>query len=361
METNWSRIWLDLRITILFLALTTTAGLGIVLIQKTGSKTVALLWALAALASGGLIGFLFGIPRVLQDSGAGAVVQAANDPTKPAPAVPAYRMQVNTNLEQISDWLTKIIVGIGLIELRNVPGYLDRLSLFMAGGLGNPTQSKVMAIALVLYFAILGFLGGYVMTRIYLAQAFSRADWGAQNTVIVAGEALTIAEASEQSRIFLGDLQDQILNLQKATPAAVAGAENIIEEGPENRAVAAPVRSILWVDDNPKNNSFVVERLTKLGITVTPVLSTSEALTQLRARSFDRIVSDMGRLETPGFNPKAGIDLLKAVHDLGIQTPFAFYCSAQAIAKYGQEALNLGAAEVTSSSTSLLQALKVEV
>ena len=50
------------------------------------------IWSLAALASGALLGFLFGVPRVQQsvDDGADA---------------PRYRLTVNTNLEQISDWL----------------------------------------------------------------------------------------------------------------------------------------------------------------------------------------------------------------------------------------------------------------
>ena len=54
------------------------------------------------------------------------------------------------------------------------------------------------------------------------------------------------------------------------------------------------MNSILWVDDNPKNNSFLVERLSKLGIQVTQVLSTAEAISLLSSMSFDRIISDMG-------------------------------------------------------------------
>lgn len=358
MDTNWSRIWLDFRITIYFLALTITIGLGFVLIQGVGMRAPAFLWALAMLASGGLVGFLFGIPRVLQDTGAGAVIHTdANDKSNQSSGLPAYRMQVNTNLEQISDWLTKIIVGIGLIELRNVPGYLNRLSLFIASGLGNPLQSQVMAIAIVLYFSVLGFLGGYLMTRIYLAQAFSRADWGAQNTVFVAGAELTIAEASEQSRNLLADLQDKILDLQKGIPSALS---ETLEGETTTASIASQVRSILWVDDNPKNNSFIVERLTKLGIKVVAVLSTSDALAQLKSGNFDRIVSDMGRVEPDGYNSKAGIDLIRAVNELGIHTPVAFYCSAKAVGKYGTEALTLGAREITSSPTSLLQALEIE-
>ena len=358
-DTNWARIWLDFRITIVFLISTISVGLTFVLIQNVGSRSTSFLWALAALATGGLIGFLFGIPRVLQDNNSvPAVRDAGDDETEPLFPRPVYRMQVNTNLEQISDWLTKIIVGFGLIQLRNIPDYLNRLSLFIASGLGPTPQTQVLAIALVVYFFVIGFLSGYLMTRIYLAQAFSRADWGAQNTIVVGGSTLTLTEVSEQSRALLADLQDQILNIQKAVPAAAPpkSPEDVVR-----RSAASNVSSIMWVDDNPKNNSFLVERLTKRGIQVAQVLSTSEALSLMKTRSFDRVISDMGRLESAGYNSSAGLDLLRAMRDGGNETPIAFFCSRRAVSLYGLEAMALGAKTATSSATELLQAIEVEL
>ena len=357
MDTNWARIWQDFRITIWFLTLAIATGFSFVLIQGIAIRSMATLWALAVLAAGALIGFLFGIPRVLQTSDPVSAIRETNENEATGTLNrPIYRMQVNTNLEQISDWLTKIIVGFGLIELRNVPEHLNKLTLFIANGLGNPPQAQVLAIAVVLYFFVIGFLGGYLMTRIYLAQAFSRADWGAQNTIMVAGSELTVSEVSEQSRTLLADLQDQILNLQKGVPASANG-----EDGTRAQRSATRVSSILWVDDNPKNNSFLVERLSKLGITVTQVLSTAEAMSHLKNRVYDRIVSDMGRLESAGYNHSAGLDLIRSLKESGIAAPTAFYCSPIAVAQYGDEARRLGAVGVTSSPTELLQALQIEV
>jgi CheY-like chemotaxis protein len=357
MDTNWARIWQDFRITISFLTISILTGLFFVLIQGVGTRTMAVLWALAVLAAGALTGFLFGIPRVLQSNEPVSTIhETQQDENTETVSRPIYRMQVNTNLEQISDWLTKIIVGFGLIELRNVPDHVNRLTVFIAKGLGNPPQAQVLAIALVLYFFVIGFLGGYLMTRIYLAQAFSRADWGAQNTIVVAGTELTLSEVSEQSRTLLADLQTQILNLQKGLPSsAVSG------DAAQTVNAADRVRSILWVDDNPKNNSFIVERLSKLGISVTQVLSTSEAMSLLKTTSYDRIISDMGRLEGAGYNKSAGLDLLRLLKESNIDTPIAFYCSANAVAQFSTEAKTLGAIGITSSPTELLQALQIEV
>ncbi len=358
MDANWARIWLDFRITVYFVASSIAVGLTFILIQNVGTKSTAFLCALAALATGGLIGFLFGIPRVLQDnSSIAAVREVRQEAEKSTVPGPVYRMAVNTNLEQISDWLTKIIVGFGLIQLRNIPNHLNSLSLFIANGLGAAPEAQALALALIVYFFVIGFLGGYLMTRIYLAQAFSRADWGAQNTIVVGGAELTLTEVSQQSRTLLADLQDQILNIQKAVPAAAPTSR----EDAVRRAGPPNVATILWVDDNPKNNSFIVERLTNRGIQVTQVLSTSEALSLMNTRKYDRVISDMGRQESGGYNSSAGLDLIRAMRDAGNKTPIAFFCSRSAVSTYGREAMQLGAKATTSSSTELLQALEIDL
>jgi hypothetical protein len=106
--------------------------------------SLALLIGLAALLGGGLIGFLFGVPRQLQEA------RAASDP-----ATLGYAG--NTNLEQISDWLTKILVGVGLTQILQIPGQLQRLTLFVAPALGNQPSSQVFALSLLGYFSIGGF------------------------------------------------------------------------------------------------------------------------------------------------------------------------------------------------------------
>src|ERR1039458_5970739 len=72
--------------------------LAIYFFTESWHKTaVASLWALAALASGAFAGLLFGIQRVRPDE--------------------TSKTEINNNLAEVSDWLTKIIVGVGLIEL----------------------------------------------------------------------------------------------------------------------------------------------------------------------------------------------------------------------------------------------------
>ncbi|HKB32302.1 MAG TPA: hypothetical protein VKF16_00390 [Candidatus Dormibacteraeota bacterium] len=125
--------------------------------------SLALLLGLAALMGGGLVGFLFGVPRRLQEAG------PANGPV-------SQGWVGNTNLEQISDWLTKILVGVGLTQILQIPGQLQRLTAFLAPAFGNQPSSQIFALGLLGYFSIAGFLIGYLTTRLLLGRAFIMAD-----------------------------------------------------------------------------------------------------------------------------------------------------------------------------------------
>jgi hypothetical protein len=127
-----------------------------------------ILWGLAALMCGGLLGFLFGIPRVEQQANvtANGTTQTDSEPNG------RYRQRVNTNLEEISDWLTKIIVGIGLVQLSQIPAKFESVAVFLAGD-----EYKIgLAATILVVFGIIGFFAGYLLTRLFLASAFSRAD-----------------------------------------------------------------------------------------------------------------------------------------------------------------------------------------
>jgi hypothetical protein len=152
-------------------------GLGIIcaIWHKTASWTVATMWAGACLVSGALLGFLFGIPKTLQGksviSANGSGNAGARQGKDDAPG-----QQVNTNLEEISDWLTKILVGLGLTELRKVPDLVGTFAKQLSAGLGGATETT-FASAVIVYFSIVGFAGGYLLTRLFLQKAFFQADF----------------------------------------------------------------------------------------------------------------------------------------------------------------------------------------
>jgi hypothetical protein len=82
---------------------------------------------------------------------------------------------VNTNLEEISDWLTKIIVGVTLVELKSLPPYAEKLANRVTSNLAAGGHSG-FGLAMILGFGTLGFLFGYLVTRLYIQGALARAE-----------------------------------------------------------------------------------------------------------------------------------------------------------------------------------------
>lgn len=131
--------------------------------ERAGAIGFGLILAMSAAASSALLGFLFGIPRSVQQLDNGE--QAAT-----------RRYNTNTNLEQISDWLTKILVGVGLVELGRLPGAVTRLADALAPGLGEAAAATRFTGALLVSSAAWGFFVGYVGTRTFLTTTFDQVD-----------------------------------------------------------------------------------------------------------------------------------------------------------------------------------------
>jgi CheY-like chemotaxis protein len=351
--------WVDYLFTFSFVFAAVIFGL-VVVAWVLDKAALGILWSLGCMILGAIIGFLFGIPRVLQQDAVPLPVQGAGagNPTDPTNSSPAYRQQVNTNLEQISDWLTKIIVGIGLVELRRLPELLKRASVFIANGLSPVEQNMSIAGGIIVYFVIIGFLSGYTVTRIYLAGAFKRADTGEGSVLNVGGNELDVEEALTQQGKLIKDLLDRSARSSQGTEE---GAQAVTLEEKVISGEPLAVKTILWVDDNPKNNSYLIESLKNKGIEIVTATSTSDADAILRKRNFDRIITDMGRTEGGIYVEAAGINLIKDIREVKkSDVPIIVYCSQEAAAKYRNEALQAGATEISASPTFLLNALKLE-
>jgi CheY-like chemotaxis protein len=83
--------------------------------------------------------------------------------------------------------------------------------------------------------------------------------------------------------------------------------------------------TVLWVDDRPSNNIHERESLEALGVSFVLSTSTEDALEKLRRRTFDAIISDMGRPP----DPQAGYTLLDKVRVGGDKTPFIIYAGSR--------------------------------
>lgn len=129
-----------------------------------------LLLGLAAAAAGAVLGFIFGIPRTMNAADRAAVANAVSQDgiTGKTQAV----MAANTNLERVSDWLTTLLIGATLVQVKDIVRWI--------GGLGKelvkpgPLANDALVPVIIVFFFFLSFLGVYLITRLYLTSAFNQ-------------------------------------------------------------------------------------------------------------------------------------------------------------------------------------------
>lgn len=172
---------------------------------------------------------------------------------------------------------------------------------------------------------------------------------------------ISVQDASDQIRRQIDDLQDQVRALQGHPRERTRLATEELEVLPEAPAIEqAAQRSILWVDDHPKNNAHEIAKLQSEGWEITTVGSTGDALGFLgdRAEPPTLIISDMGRWEGLIQRKRAGIDLIKAVRNSGLAIPIYIYASTKAVQSFKQEVRQYPEAEITDSPLELFDLVR---
>lgn len=143
--------------------------------------------AAAFVSIGALLGFIFGIPRApkLQAPSSSTGTTSTSPPSRNDSIAlrDDGRFTPNTNLEEISDWLTKILVGAGLVQLAVLPGQLRRLGDFFHASMPLTSEAALM---IILNFFVLGFMGSYLLTRLFLTEAFRTVEEGKGASLAVA-------------------------------------------------------------------------------------------------------------------------------------------------------------------------------
>jgi hypothetical protein len=232
---------------------------------KADAVGPVLLWVFASVVAGGAAGFLFGIPKSgMVGKGEGATSPAppssaaavsgagAAGATTPTPAGSAAssdaatRARPNTNLEEVSDWLTKIIVGLTLVNFTEVRQEVSAICQNAAAAMRpHPTAADVSAAtALVVGFAMLGFLAVYLYMRLFVQGAISRSD----EQLVRYRDALDYANQLEDKE----PLTVQLLRADDADPvpvvpsaASVSAAQAVADAAPADAAVVLqPLRQL---------------------------------------------------------------------------------------------------------------------
>jgi hypothetical protein len=162
--------WRVFRFALAFAALL-LAAYGVTLKSYT-LLTIEALIGTATLSVGGLLGFLFGIPRTTRPRS--TEVPGSEDGRRETTTTP---YEPSNNLEQVADWLAKILVGVGLVELGTLGGALAKVGDQVAKAVTpTPMGTAVVTEVTIIIFATIGFLASFLWTRIYYGGIQARAD-----------------------------------------------------------------------------------------------------------------------------------------------------------------------------------------
>ena len=128
--------------------------------------------SLGAGALGFAAGFLFGLPRTPPAVSGDQETDSQATSLVSQGSTGARTFGPSNNLEQISDWLTKLLIGAGLVQLGAVGhGLNNMISTIATSSVGSSgghlfTSARVVIGSVVVYYGVLGFIVAYVITTL---------------------------------------------------------------------------------------------------------------------------------------------------------------------------------------------------
>jgi hypothetical protein len=118
------------------------------------------------------------------DQGGGGERQDDSAPQAAATqAPPSSQLTPSTNLAEISDWLTKLLLGAGLVELTRLGHPLSALINSVARSMQNVAPggklaegSTVVAGGILALYVVLGFIDSYIITTLWYGKYMEQFD-----------------------------------------------------------------------------------------------------------------------------------------------------------------------------------------
>ena len=77
-------------------------------------------------------------------------------------------------MDDISDWLTKIILGLGLVHIEKVITFVNDVGKTAGDAIGPAQGAKIISISAMIYGFVCGFLLVYIWTRTSLKTEFEK-------------------------------------------------------------------------------------------------------------------------------------------------------------------------------------------
>jgi len=129
----------------------------VIIVLAPWESTIPLLWAMACTASGTIVGFVLVAPR--RGSVARGSVAISHG-----------------SIDRLQDWVLGLVVGVTLLQAREIPGAIRGLADSLALGIvpepataAQIASARAFAVGVIVYFFTMGVIGGALVTRYLLA------------------------------------------------------------------------------------------------------------------------------------------------------------------------------------------------
>ena len=129
----------------------------------------------AAFLVGGILGFLFGLPRGRLSDELASPSDTTTGGSRTASLASAHYL-ASSNLNKVSDWLTTIVIGLGLVNLGSVLPALRSLAGALEAPLGGAPYAGALGISAMITALIGGFLVLYLYTTIRVRQLLEESE-----------------------------------------------------------------------------------------------------------------------------------------------------------------------------------------
>lgn len=214
---------------------------------------------IAFVVLGGFLGFLFGIPRLLSHAGSQTSLSGANADAKRETPVKSDSERAarrffssNTNLEEISDWITKIIVGLSLVQAGTIFEKIKKAAaVFKASALPDTAGADIVFVLIVVAASITGFLLFYMETRTRITLMFGDLE-------VAADEVGRVAEAKDVKAILnapiAATLGTEDGSVKPVAPGPIEQDKKILEAKYEDLKTADDLAA--WASAQARANNF---------------------------------------------------------------------------------------------------------
>jgi len=229
----------------LFLGMIPVIGFPVA-VPEMGGKIlfIGLTLAMASFTSSFFVGLLFGMPK-------------RNNKKE-------NNYSLNNGLSEISDWLTKIILGLALINLKEIPGYIISFAEYIRIASKYEGQLlNIYTIGIVFYFGFLGLFIGYNYMRLVRVNKYKYTDENLiRKELETSKEKLLVVKAESQQK------EKKIIEFQSLVQEKEQLIKILIDRANEPSLSSANIqtfiKNLINSGETKKRNNNIILHLDKM-------------------------------------------------------------------------------------------------